>query len=217
MTGDGISQPDTWRVVLGSQSPRRYKLLSLLIPGERIVVHPPRCDAEAGFDGLSSRTEFLARLQSIAQEKNRDVRSQLPAEDEYLVLTADTVIVAESRDGVTTVLGKPDGPDWERTVTAWFHEYLFDRTHEVITAVCITGPNGRQQQFDVTSAVRFDAEEPGLLEWYLGTRESLGKAGGYGIQSAGGLFADRIDGSLSNVVGLPLRETWHALRKWGAI
>jgi septum formation protein len=60
-------------------------------------------------------------------------------------------------------------------------------------------------------------EDPELLKWYLTTGEPLGKAGGYGIQGAADVFVQKVEGSLSNVIGLPLRETRAALRELGVL
>ena len=65
------------------------------------------------------------------------------------------------------------------------------------------------------SEVTFAADGGPFLDWYLSTGEPRGKAGGYALQGAGGLFVERVDGSPSNVVGLPLRETWELLREAG--
>jgi septum formation protein len=63
--------------------------------------------------------------------------------------------------------------------------------------------------------VTFGADGQPFLEWYLATGEPRGKAGGYALQGAGSLFVERVNGSPSNVVGLPLRETWEVLREAG--
>lgn len=73
--------------------------------------------------------------------------------------------------------------------------------------------NHARQEFYVTTEVKLEAVSDELLDWYLATGEPLGKAGGYGLQGAGGMFATSITGSISNVIGLPLKETWQALKQ----
>lgn len=205
-------------IVLGSRSPRRIELLGQLLPEERIRVLPPEDHREAGFDGLDALAEILERLAAIARRKNEDVQAQLAPKSWAAVLTADTVVTAEDGSGRFVVLGQPDGPNWPDRVREWFECHLLGRTHQVITAVCLTAADGRRHEFTTTTEVTFvsgtSAGVPELLDWYLATGEPLGKAGGYGLQGAGGMFAESVRGSLSNVIGLPLRETWSALREW---
>ena len=202
------------QIVLGSRSPRRLELLQLIVDPERIVVLPPRSSAEAGFEGLSTRAEIEARLLEIARTKCADVLEQIeggtvgiPAAGVGAVVTADTVIVATDAAGQPVVLGQPPADDrWRDTVRAWFQDYLLGRTHVAATAVCVRTPDGAAYERVVSTEVTFHAESDARLAWYLSTGEPRGKAGGYAIQGAGGLFVSRVEGSPSNVVGLPLRE-----------
>ncbi len=194
------------RIVLGSRSPRRLELLSLIVPRERIDVRPPRASDEAGFAGLTTRPEIELRLAEIARAKNADVRQQLDPPG-CAVLTADTVIVGRADDGTLAVLGQPPADEsWRPTVRDWFRRYYFGRTHTALTAVCVATPAGRRTERIATSSVTFCAPDEELLEWYLSTEEPRGKAGGYALQGAGSAFVERVEGSLSNVVGLPVRE-----------
>ena len=65
------------------------------------------------------------------------------------------------------------------------------------------------------SEVTFRADSERWIDWYLATGEPKGKAGGYAIQGAGSIFVARVEGSLSNVVGLPLRELWEIFDELG--
>jgi septum formation protein len=227
--------------ILGSRSPRRRELLAHLIPEERIRIVPPHEADEPGFDNLHTDREIVEQLQRIARMKNEDVVGQLAPGTWTGVLTADTTIVASHRDGRPVALGKPDGEGWEERVRSWFLKYYSGRTHRVITAVCVTspiachgsvsraefGPSTRlaepchaegegsdaRQEFYVTTEVNLEEISDELLDWYLATGEPLGKAGGYGLQGAGGMFATLVTGSISNVIGLPLKETWQALKR----
>ena len=85
-------------------------------------------------------------------------------------------------------------------------DYYPGQTHEVATAFCVAKPAMPPIERVVRSAVTFHDDVTRWLDWYLATEEPRGKAGGYAVQGAGGIFVSRIDGSLSNVIGLPVRE-----------
>ncbi len=204
-------------IVLGSRSPRRRELLGLLWPAERIVVRPPVDSGEAGFEGLNSWLEIARRLQVIARAKNDDVCRQLAApipgrvvsatnDPQPLVLTADTVIVANRVDGTYQVLGQPPEDDsWRELVRGWFRELYAGRSHIAATSVCLTDTrDGRRVERLVQSHVWMRNDLDSLIDWYLNTGEPLGKAGGYALQGLGSVLVTRVEGSLSNVVGLPL-------------
>ncbi|MEX1094878.1 MAG: Maf family protein [Planctomycetales bacterium] len=138
-----------------------------------------------------------------------------------VIVAADTIILAEDAAGRPVVLGQPPENDAGDTVRRWFRDHLFGRTHEAITALCLAVPDANvpdassrhsslvtrhfsMRERTVSTRVAFRDRDDELLEWYIATGEPFGKAGAYGIQGAGSLFATRIEGSLSNVVGLPL-------------
>jgi len=194
----------TGKFVLGSNSPRRRELLALIVPPEQITIVSPSSDEEATFDGLNTWSEIEQRLQSIAHVKNEDVLGQLGS-GWLCVLTADTVVVGAEPDGTLVALEKPPEEDYENVVRDWFTRYYLGRTHVAATAVCLTLPDGSTHKHVVKTEVTFAASAAEHLDWYLATDEPRGKAGGYAIQGAGSLFVERVEGSLSNVVGLPLR------------
>jgi len=140
----------------------------------------------------------------VARAKAEAVRRSEP---DATVLAADTVVVL---DGVP--LGKPADMAEARTMMA----SLSGRTHSVITAYRILGPDldrGRE----VVTAVSMKQLGPGELEAYLGTGDWKDKAGAYGIQSAAAHLVERIEGSYTNVVGLPLCEVIADLLEAGVI
>ncbi len=176
----------------------------MLVPKERIQILPPSDPDEPGFEGLHDEAAIDDQLQQIARMKNSNVRARPECPRHALVLTADTTIVAGA-PGVYAVLGQPPAStDWKTTVREWFNLHYFSQTHRVKTAVVLSHPNGRRIEQVVETRVTMGAADSALLDWYLDTGEPLGKAGGYALQGAGSVFIERVDGSLSNVVGLPL-------------
>jgi septum formation protein len=196
-----------------------------------IEVLPPTSSDEAGFEGLDDWASIEARLREVVRAKEADVVRQLatrtptdtmttrvesddgfgsrsdPATLRTVVVSADTTIVASRDDEELVVLGQPpQSDDWRATVRAWFRDFYFGRTHVAATAVRLAIPGGESRERVVKSRVSFHADGERWLDWYLATGEPRGKAGGYAIQGAGSVFISRVDGSVSNVVGLPLRE-----------
>jgi nucleoside triphosphate pyrophosphatase len=181
------------RLVLASQSPRRRELLEQL--GIALDVRPAHVD-EAVHPGEAAG-DYVLR---IARDKARAVPGDV-------VLAADTAVVLRGE-----VLGKPrDAADARRMLSA-----LSGTTHEVLSGVCVRRTSVRiEASAVVSSAVRFARLSPAQIAWYVGTGEPLDKAGAYAIQGAGGAFVLGVEGSVSNVVGLPLAEAADLLRRAG--
>src|SRR4029077_18200877 len=97
-----------------------------------------------------------------------------------------------------------DDESWKDVVRLWFRDYYAGRPHRALTALCVHGPDGQSAERIVNTEVTFIADVEKHLEWYIGTGEPRGKAGGYAIQGAGSIFISQVLGSLSNVIGLPL-------------
>jgi septum formation protein len=182
-------------LVLASQSPRRRELLDQL--GIAHEVRPAHAD-EAVLPGEAPR-DYVLR---VAREKARAVPGAI-------VLAADTAVVLRGE-----VLGKPrDAEDARRMLRA-----LSGTVHEVLTGVCVRrSAPALAIELDavVSTEVGFAPIGAAEIDWYVGTGEPLDKAGAYAIQGAGGAFVVRVDGSVSNVVGLPLAETADLLRRAG--
>lgn len=217
-----MSQPMSQPIVLASRSPRRIELLRLIVPPERILVRPPPSAEEESFDGLTTLPAIRHQLLHVACHKHNQTQEMLQQEGLQFaaLIAADTVVVASETDGQLVVLGQPPpGPAQSALVRRWFREYYAGREHQVLTGVCLSVRQQSHQfvtnTFVVTSTVRFLADVETWLEWYLETGESSGKAGGYALQGAGSLFVDQVTGSLSNVVGLPIREVQTALAESG--
>ncbi len=214
--------PTTWpKIVLGSRSPQRKSLLELIVPASSIVVRPPTSHAEPGFEDVHDWPGIEHRLQEIVRFKIDDVLRQcatVQGESHDIVLCADTVIVAQDHRDALAVLGQPPDDDtWRETVRGWFLRYYRGQTHWAATAICVASSDrsGNCHECIVKTAVTFDAFDEALLDWYLSTEESRGKAGGYALQGAAAVFVNRIEGSPSNVIGLPLRETLELLHQAG--
>jgi septum formation protein len=201
------------RYILASRSPRRLELLRQIVHPELIEVRPPASSDEAEFDDCGDVAAIRIRLGEIARHKADQVRAALNAEEaslhelpRTLLISADTaVVVSDRHDGPPLVLGQPpNNDDWREIVSDWFRHHYAGRTHLVMTAVHVVTPDGRSSDRLVETSVTFRSDVDRWLNWYLLTGEPLGKAGGYALQGAGSVFIERVEGSLSNVVGLPL-------------
>jgi len=181
-------------LVLASASPRRLALL------EQIGIEPdalrPASIDETPRKGERPRT--LARR--LARAKAQAARARLHREPELAnacILAADTVVAVGQR-----VLMKPDYLD----EAAAAMQLLSGRSHRVYTAVCFIASNGAVRMRTVETRVRFKRLSSEEMESYLASGEWRGKAGGYAIQGIAGAFVQKIVGSYSAVVGLPLNE-----------
>ncbi len=200
--------------MLGSRSPQRRELLARLVPAERIEIVPPPSSEEADFAGLTTWPAIRERLQAIARHKLTQVETVLGSEAVgRSVICADTTIVATAaphsanwwEGSELCALGQPpDEAGWREVVAEWFRTYYAGRPHGVGTAVVVRTPGGNVLEDVVTTEVWMRPDVGDWLEWYLATDEPRGKAGGYAVQGAGSCLITRIDGSLSNVIGLPL-------------
>lgn len=199
------------RYVLASRSPRRLELLQQLVHRELIVVRPPESSSEAGFEDCSDIAAVRQRMLEIARHKALQVQQQLNDEEaalferpRTLIIAADTTVIVTDRSGRPLVLGQPpESIDWREVVSTWFLEHYAGRTHLAATAVHVLTPDGRSSERVVETSVTFRDDVTPWLNWYLLTGEPRGKAGGYALQGAGSIFITKVEGSLSNVVGLP--------------
>ncbi|MGQ0457211.1 MAG: Maf family nucleotide pyrophosphatase [Hyphomicrobium sp.] len=188
---DEIERP---RLVLASASPRRVTLLA------QIGVTPDAL-RPASIDETAKRGEvprgLVARLARAKAETARDqIANERELADSY-VIAADTVVAVGRK-----ILVKP--AHVEEAMASL--QLLSGRTHKVQTCVCLITPDDRVRTKIVDTRVRFKHLTRSELEAYIASREWRGKAGGYAIQGLAGAFVQRIVGSYTNVVGLPVTE-----------
>lgn len=189
--------PDPMRLILASTSPRRRELLALLgLPFD--VMAPPFIEQ------LIPHLPAERQASEFALGKARSCVSQYPG---ALILGSDTLISLGSE-----VLGKPHN----LTEAAAMLTRMAGQTHTIFTAVALVSQaRGWCDMQVATVHVTMKAFGDDVLAGYLQTEESLGKAGAYSIQGAGGTLIDRIDGDYPAAVGLPLRMTADMLRLRG--
>lgn len=185
------------KLILASASPRRRALLSQL--GVCYDCDPAEID-ETPLAG-EAPGEYVQRM---AREKAEAVAPKHVSSD-CAVLAADTTVVLGD-----DLLGKPRDHFHGLAMLA----RLSGRSHSVMTALCLRGPWGVVGEL-VETGVEFQQLPREVCEAYLATGEPWDKAGAYAIQGLGGAFVRAIHGSYSNVVGLPLAETWRLLANHG--
>lgn len=181
------------QLILASASPRRRELLAQL--GVSCLCQPADID-ETPRSG-ESPGDYVQRM---AREKAAAVAAscQQPGQ---VVLAADTTVVIDE-----DVLGKPRDHFHGLAMLA----RLSGRKHSVLTAICLQHEAGADCEL-VETLVEFVQLNRETCEAYLATDEPWDKAGAYAIQGLAGAFVRSIEGSYSNVVGLPLSETWRLL------
>jgi septum formation protein len=175
-------------LILASASPRRKLLLEQT--GYAFDIFAPDIDEASHFaDNISP----IAYTKLLAFEKAQTVAQKHPA---ALVIGADTVVYADGR-----IIGKADDHDHAREII----ELLFSRPHEVITGVALLKLDERIRIVEsVTTVVYPKKLTPDQIDEHIQKGDWQGKAGAYGIQETGDEFVERIDGSLTNVMGFPM-------------
>ena len=196
------------RIYLASQSPRRRELLKqigvyyelLLLrsdPRRQITVDETPFDDEAPLD-------YVQRICRAKAEAGWDtlLLRNLPR---LPVLAADTTVTLDGK-----ILGKPD----DKEHAAEILRMLSGRQHQVLTAVAVAFEERVELRLSATT-VTFDTLNEERIRRYLLTHEAHDKAGAYGIQGQAGAFVQRIEGSYTGVMGLPLYETVELLKLFG--
>lgn len=181
------------RLILASSSPRRKELLEQV--GLSFDVYSPDID-----ESVFINEQIEQYVERLARQKAQAVLSQFP---DATVIAADTSLVFNQQ-----LMGKPESK--QHAFEIWTQ--LSGREHAVLSGVCVANA-----QHSITTVVRTQVEFQVLsyqmMEDYWATGEPIGKAGGYAIQGYAAQWIPRIDGSYSNVVGLPLHETLALLKQ----
>jgi septum formation protein len=187
------------RLILASASPRRRELLQRA--GLDFTVVPSHADEEV--QPAEPPAEYALR---VAHEKALDVAKRHPGS---WILGADTIVEIDGK-----ILGKPlDEADGQRML-----RLLSGRVHRVMTAFVLLNGNGQVYTRQVaTSEVTFKPLSDEQICVYLATGEPFDKAGAYAVQGRGATLVERVNGSYTNVVGLPLDEVLTALHSAGLV
>lgn len=178
--------------ILASGSPRRKELLELAgLKFETLHV-----GVDESFDTRLTPIEVVNELALRKLDACRELRAT------KLVITADTLVFKGPN-----ILGKPaNKQDAQRML-----KFLSGTDHQVTTSVCL-GYQNEVEQFHITTRVHFKPLETKIIDYYIDTYQPYDKAGSYGIQEWLGLIGiDKIEGSYTNVVGLPAAETIQAI------
>ena len=209
-----MAPPRSPFIYLASQSPRRAQLLAQIGVRHEPLLADALEDAEA-LEALrhgelpAVYVERVTRAKLAAARKRMTARGLVPAP----ILCADTTVALGTR-----ILGKPlDADDAARTLGL-----LSGRTHRVLTAVAVAagagaggGTSTRSHLLVSVSHVRFAPLGAAEIDRYVASGEPFGKAGAYAIQSAAAAWIERIEGSYTAIMGLPLHETATLLRQAG--
>ena len=179
------------KIALASRSPRRRELLEQIdIEYEVIDI-----DIDESWQENETPIDYVRR---IAEEKARAGKALL--NNDLPVLAADTAVVLDGH-----ILGKAELKEDAITMLT----KLSGNTHEVLSAVTVID-NEEQTKVSI-SKVTFKQLTPEEIETYTNTDEPIGKAGGYAIQGKAAVFIERLEGSYSGVMGLPIFETMSLL------
>lgn len=179
-------------VILASQSPRRRELMEKFHIPFTVAV----ADVDETMDPAKAPYDEVARLSRMKAEA-------VPHEYDDVVIAADTIVVCQNK-----VLGKPaDEEDAFRMLSG-----LSGRDHQVMTGITVLHQGKATVCTEVTD-LHFRALSEKEIRAYIRTGEPMDKAGAYGIQGGGALFADKICGDYYNVVGLPVCRLGQILRE----
>ena len=185
-------------IILASASPRRKEILSLLgLPFTALPSH-----VSEDIDMISD--DFGAYARELASRKTMAIAKDY---GDHIVIGADTIVVHEGKH-----YPKPASPAQAKT----FLQALSGKTHTVITGVGVC-MGGTLRVFAVETAVTFRELDDVLIDAYVESGDPMDKAGGYGIQTAGALLVDKIDGDYFNVMGLPIAKLTEHLRRYALI
>ena len=190
------------RIILASASPRRRELLSGL--GLEFEV-----DTRNSFEE-SCEPETPAHEVPLLMARGKSHGFHRPLEEDEILITADTVVIAKDAAGRTEVLGKPH----DRQDACRMLRELSGQAHEVVTAVVIRD-SSREIAFTDSTTVHFAPLEESEIDYYIDNFKPYDKAGAYGIQEWIGYAAiTGIEGAYFNVMGLPVHRLYEELKSF---
>ncbi len=192
-----LTLPNSPKLILASQSPRRKELLQNA--GFIFEIIPSQVD-----ERMLNQSAPEMVVEQLALAKAEDIAGQHP---DAVVLGADTLVVSGD-----AILGKPDNSRHARDML----KQLSGAWHQVMTGYAIVQRrSGKTIRSVIVTEVKFKRLTAAEIEWYIESAEPDDKAGAYAIQGIGALWVEKIRGSYTNVVGLPLCEVAQALLQLG--
>lgn len=192
-----LANLDKYKIILGSNSPRRKELLSGLDLNFEVRIIPGLDESYPSSLKAEDIPVYLAEKKATAYKASMA--------DNELLITADTIVWTFEK-----VMGKPKN---QAEAISMLHA-LSNHVHEVITGVCIT-TRKKNASFTVSSAVCFGKLNRDEIEYYVNKYKPFDKAGSYGIQEWLGYIAvEAINGSFYNVMGLPVQRLYQELKNF---
>lgn len=182
-------------IILASQSPRRFELLSQLCIPFKVEVKKDIDESYPPELPLMEIAPYLSQLKARAYNK----------ESNSLIITADTVVICSDK-----LLGKPK----DETDAKNMLRFLSGKTHKVVTGVTVASRE-KVETISVLTTVKFGRLSKEEIDFYVDKFKPLDKAGAYGIQEwIGGVAVEKINGSFYNVMGLPIHQLYRLLKKF---
>lgn len=186
-----------YKIILGSNSPRRKDLLSGLDLKYEVKTLP---DIDESYPDTLWKEEIPVYLSKLKANAYQDL-----LEEDTLLITADTIVWLSGK-----VFGKPKNEEEAKMML----QSLSDKTHEVITGVCLTSKE-KQKAFYAVSSVKFAKLDDAEIDYYIEKYKPYDKAGAYGVQEwIGYIGVENLSGSFYNVMGLPVRMLYMYLKEW---
>ena len=182
------------KIYLASKSPRRHELLKQIGIDFDVI----NINIDEFWDGKEDPKDYTCR---VAKEKARAGKNKM--NDDIPVLASDTAVILNGE-----ILGKAE----TQTDARLMLEKLSGKTHDVLSSVVLI--TDKEQSLLSISKVTFRQLTKDDINNYCESDEPLGKAGGYAIQGKGAIFIERLEGSYSGVMGLPLYETQQLLNNY---
>ncbi|MES2662686.1 MAG: Maf family protein [Pseudomonadota bacterium] len=197
-----MNNPNELSLYLASASPRRRELLNILCTNFKTI--------SPDIDETLESSDFHQAIKNLAIKKAEAGWEMLNHPESVAILSADTLVIFKQRP-----MGKPHNA----TEASLFLLAMSGHTHQVITSLALlTKKPGKELIFTTALSitdVTFRALKEEEIEAYIETDEWCDKAGGYGIQGIAGAFVEKMSGSYSGVMGLPLSETLQLLKSAG--